>query len=503
MGKRTRSIIDPVHGLVRVTDTEMRVLDHELFRRLKRIRQNGLLYLVFPGATHSRFEHSIGALFVAHGMLNSLYLNSRVGLAKSNVLELSSAKSGHAIAFSALPDEDRDFIYSVTRLAALVHDLGHGPLSHTFDSFAPLQSGLKHVLSDPRLKMLLPLRDQLLRASAGGGDSEGDVRVPHEIMSCVLFAVIWNSLNGDPDYGRAVCASILGQSAADGLTSAMARRWVPLVHDVMASAPADADRMDYLERDSRAIGVTYGLFDRNRVLKSLLCYAAGDVSDLRVRLGIKRSGLQAIENLLQARYELFAQIYYHKTNRAVSLMLKSIAEHAAETELFSDGDLSQWVDHYRMLSDESFIDFLRGLRPEIGKTSAAVKELANRIHARDIWKRIMEPGSRRLAESVLQQLHAEFTDSADAIRLDETPPRALKDIDDGAALLIRNTDGFYVTASKLTWQGESPLIASLKQADASFARIYYTGSDPTRAKKIRTRSLQILYEHREAQRESH
>src|SRR5690606_26305854 len=96
---------------------------------------------------------------------------------------------------------------------------------------------------------------------------------------------------------------------------------VPLMHDLIASAPADADRMDYVERDSRSTGVSYGLFDRGRVLKSLLCFAD---EQRTLRLGIKSSGFRAIENFIQARFELFVQVYYHKTNRAIELMLRKI-----------------------------------------------------------------------------------------------------------------------------------------------------------------------------------
>src|SRR5688572_16548787 len=70
-----KAILDPIHGLVRMTSEEMSVVDHPLFQRLRYIKQNGLLHLVFPSATHTRFEHSVGALFVADSILQALYFN--------------------------------------------------------------------------------------------------------------------------------------------------------------------------------------------------------------------------------------------------------------------------------------------------------------------------------------------------------------------------------------------------------------------------------------------
>jgi uncharacterized protein len=504
--RRTRSVLDPIHGLIRLTSTEMKVVDHPLFQRLRRIKQNGLLYFVFPGATHSRFEHSVGALYVAHGMLNSLVLNSIVGLSKGNVKHLPEALDGHAVELPELGSAERIFIYRVTRLAALAHDLGHGPLSHTFDSFAPTRTALEVVLADPDLHAILPLRDFLLKWGTDPRKTASHIknrRVPHEVMSCVFFTKIWHDLEGDTETPSAVCAAILGhqdgESAATLLSSATARAWVPLIHDVVASAPADADRMDYMERDSRAIGVTYGLFDRNRVLKSLLCYKQDSGSNPHYRLGVKRSGLPAIENLMQARYELFAQIYYHKTNRAISLMLERISDLADEQmDLFRDPPkLDRWIEIYLDLSDEYFFRMLRGKDGSLATATATVKELASDIQERRLWKRILEPTTETDAAEILSTLHDEFGAYVPNIRKDETKPKALKDLTGGAALLIRNNDGTYVAGSIGRWTQESTIINALEEADKKFVRIYFTDTDDVLAGRIRERALQLVFARRE------
>ena len=505
---RTRSVLDPIHGLIRLTEAEMRVVDHPLFRRLRHIKQNGLLYFVFPAATHTRFEHSLGALYVAHGMLNSLALNSRVGLSKRNVKPIAEASPGEAIAFPGADSPEQRFVYRVARLAALTHDVGHGPLSHTFDSFAPERSALEIVLKDQRLTAIQPLQSVVLDWGKDPKRPKGHVknrRVPHEVMSCIFFTKIWNDIDGAPDIAAAVCASILGhqngQSAGNLLLDESARSWIPLIHDVVASAPADADRMDYMERNSRAIGVTYGLFDRNRVLKSLLAYRDGTSSKPQYRLGVKRSGLQAIENLMQARYELFAQIYYHKTNRAISLMLEEISKLAdQETKVFRTTDLDAWCETYLALSDESFLRMLLGKDTSIRTVGAEIQELAERIQERNLWKRILEPTTEEEADAILTELRGAFPDEEDEIRKDETKPKALKDLDKGAALLLRNDRCVYVAGKLGPWKEESTIIRGLDEADAKAVRIYFSGVDRSVASSVRERALQLVFRSKEATR---
>lgn len=503
--ERTRSVLDPIHGLIRLTDAEMNVVDHRLFQRLRHIKQNGLLHLVFPAATHTRFEHSLGVLYVAHGMLNSLSLNSKVSGSKGNVRPTSEAQPGEAATFPVSNSPEWNFLYKVARLAALTHDLGHGPLSHTFDSFAPTRSALSAVLEDPALDAIRPLRGFLLKwgtDSTKDPDNVKNHRVPHEVMSCVFFAKIWHDNGGSPDIALAVCAAILGEQQGEGAASLLddplARQWVPLIHDVVASAPADADRMDYMERDSRGIGVTYGLFDRNRVLKSLLCYRDHRIPDVRYRLGVKQSGLKAIENLMQARYELFVQVYYHKTNRAVSRMLETIGTIAnREMDLFSAAaNLDAWIETYLDLSDEQFLRLLLGHKERV--TPEPIERLAAGIQERALWKRILDPTTEAEADKILEVLRHEFPAEKDSIRKDDTKPKALKDLDGGAALLVRNGAGIYEAGRIGPWTKESTIIHALAEADKMFVRIYFDSGDESTAKKIRERALELAFRQKEA-----
>jgi hypothetical protein len=304
-------------------------------------------------------------------------------------------------------------------------------------------------------------------------------------MSCVLFALLWSEQSEEPDIVREVTATILGKTAIAVLQSELAREWLPLAHDMIASAPADADRMDYLERDSRCAGVNYGLFDRNRILKTLLAYKD---ENGQIRLGLKASGLSAVENLMQARFELYVQVYYHKTNRAVSLMLKQIAAAAREekTTLFPEPSLDLWVNTYLELSDDHFIRVLRG-RGDV-EVPARVRKLAEEIHSRKLWKRIYDYRAEQQAERLERSLKGEFGE--ELVYLDKIEPQATKDLDGGARLLERGANGVYSVLNTRSWL-DAPLIQAMKQSEDQFVRIYLKDADSGKARLMRDKAREF------------
>ncbi len=470
--KRPSSLVDPIHGLVRLTREELGVVDTPTFQRLRRVKQNGLLHLVFPAATHTRFEHSIGVLASVDAMLQALVLNSEA--ASKKLKDVGSAEPSDGINFSTVEPKTLQAIFRVARLAALVHDLGHGPFSHAFDSFAPHHHRIRKMLSnDDALNPLAPYVDQILDP---GKDKEP---VHHEVMSVLLFAWVWREKN-DSDVLLAVCASILGGEFLEVIRPAHPlASWLPLLHDLIASAPADADRMDYVERDSRSCGVTYGIYDRERLLKSLLCYRGEDRGGSAVyRLGWKRSGLRALENFLQARFQLFVQIYYHKTNHALSLMLQEIGELAKSlgSEIFEQTTLSELVDAYAKLGDELFLRQLRGLDPEFSKWNEEICAIANAIENRHFWHRIYETHDdlpARFVKNVLQnRKHRKYRKYRKYLRLDVQKLKATKDLDKGGALLDRGKGGHYRMRRTVTWTGASAVLKTLQEQEKAITRIY-------------------------------
>nr|HCI8798779.1 HD domain-containing protein [Klebsiella variicola] len=166
----TRKILDPIHGIIRLTALEIEFINHPLYQRLRNIKQNSFLYKVFPSAVHSRFEHSLGVLHLSNEILKNLHLNTiRYG---------KKYDDGHVFnAVSLIPKHNVQEL----RLAALMHDIGHGPMSHQFDIFMPTKKELIEFLDKKYHKVL----DVLTQ--------END-QVEHEHLSLIFCLVIFNDL---------------------------------------------------------------------------------------------------------------------------------------------------------------------------------------------------------------------------------------------------------------------------------------------------------------------
>jgi len=488
----TRSIQDPVHGLIRLSDDELKVVSHPIFQRLRRIKQNGLLNYVFPAATHTRFEHSLGAVFVVESMLQALVANTIVAKKKR---ELGNDVGAAIDLRERLNEHELANLWKVARLAALCHDLGHGPLSHAFDKFAPARDRVVTLLANSNVPGHLRLRELLQH------DDEEE-RISHEWMSCILlFNVLHNAgIEQDCEISLAVAASICNKPEL--LENKHLRSIVPLIHDLIASAPADADRMDYVERDSQSCGVTYGLFDRSRVLKSFLCYL-DEQKDLR--LGIKSSGFRAIENFVQARFQLFVQVYYHKTNRAVELMLDQIGALAGtcKCSIVRGETLEELFRQYVDLGDDEFLGLLTGRFGTI--KDSQINALANDIRDRRLWKRVEDFREGLIPQENVDRFEEELKENcrADGTSLirDQVKPQATKDLEDGAALLFRDQNGIYQRSTAPTpWLKESPLMRALAEEESKVVRVYYKGNNAQIARTCRLEALKLESKYRSGEK---
>ncbi len=267
---------DPVHDLIALDKnssedtTLMELIDCPEMQRLRRIRQMGLAYLTYQGAEHSRFSHSIGAMLVATRILDQLSKEQPV------------------------PPR----MQFATRCAALLHDIGHGPLSHVFESFMSIshESWTRRIILDPSSNVNRILR-QYHAALPGevAGIIEGESR---------------------PRYLSQIIASQL-----------------------------DADRFDYLLRDSIMTGVKYGIYDFERLLHVLRLDARGE------NIVVAANGVQAVEKYLQARYHMYSQVYLHKTVRAGERVFGNLLMRAA--------DLAKDDKLLRLWPDEPLLTLLR------------------------------------------------------------------------------------------------------------------------------------------------
>jgi HD superfamily phosphohydrolase len=246
-------IRDPVHDVIafrleRPIDALLfRLLNAAEFQRLRRIVQLGMASLAYPGADHSRYSHSLGVMETARKMLAQLQLS-------------------HPI------DESSETICLV---AALLHDLGHGPLSHVFEYV----SGIEHEKLTQRLI----------------ADPASDV---HRILV---------------DHDRQLPALLLAfYRCESGRT---------FLHDILSSQ-LDADRFDYLLRDNLMTGSRYGDFDLRWLLHSLT------IDPATRRLAVTWKGISAAESYLQSRYHMYRNVYFHKVVRSAEGMVKLALQRA-------------------------------------------------------------------------------------------------------------------------------------------------------------------------------
>lgn len=239
---------DPVHRYVHVRDRVIwDVISTREFQRLRRIRQLGTTYLVFHGAEHSRFQHSLGVYEIVRRIVDNGFSER-----------------------SEWDDEQR----LVTLCAALLHDLGHGPFSHSFEKVFDLDH------EEFTQKILL-------------GETE---------VNAVLRKVA-------PDFPQKV-ADVIAKTYTDKLV-------VSLI-----SSQIDADRMDYLQRDAYYTGVSYGHFDMERILRVM--------RPSEDQVVIKSSGMHAVEDYIMSRYQMYWQVYFHPVSRSAEVILTKILHRAKD-----------------------------------------------------------------------------------------------------------------------------------------------------------------------------
>lgn len=266
------SLRDPVHGFIRADDLEAALINSRPVQRLRFIHQLGFTFLVFPGAEHSRFSHVVGAMHLAGRLYDAL---------------CSKAEG-------KLPAGQNSFERRLVRVAALVHDVGHAPFSHSAEEL--FEGGIDHEVMTGRLLSMPEV--QAVFERHGDGIRTSDV------------------------------VRLLG-----GGGSPMERLLAQVV-----SGELDVDKMDYLLRDSLFCGVRYGTFDLERLLDTVLPLA--DPLTGEWGIGVEEGGVHALEALVMARYYMFTQVYFNATGKALELHLN---EWMKETGALWAGDPDEFL----------------------------------------------------------------------------------------------------------------------------------------------------------------
>lgn len=293
-GKSTR-IADAVHGTVVLEDAESRILDSQAFQRLRGVKQLGLAALTFPGADYSRFSHGVGTLHVMGQILTAL---------EGDVP--SSVSEEHRRAY---------------RMAALLHDVGHFPFSHTFE----------RALTDfyTSSTVIKPVGEE-----AGAGEA-GALWTHEEMGSHVILS--------DSEVRAVLDGSGID---VDLVTNVITRATNPPNFANLISSDLDADRTDYLMRTAKHTGLPYGNVDLPYLLSQICLDADGFIA-------FKEKGMRAAEHLLLCRYFDYQQVSYHKTVAGMELVLNdAVAALLRGGHLACSGD-----DLQRMVSDGTWYGF--------------------------------------------------------------------------------------------------------------------------------------------------
>lgn len=356
-------ILDPIHGIIRITDIEKKIINHPLFQRLRSIKQNTFLYKIFPSANHTRFEHSLGVMHLSYEIIKNLDLNTI----------RYKQKYGNEDIYSKISSIPHERIQEL-RIAALLHDVGHGPLAHQFDTFAITKESFKaHISESDYYEKILQLVI--------------NDRLDHEIISCLFVVEIMNKVDSDKKYNIDNIIKIIEKKYNSKDIMHDENDLHPLFTSIISSCPIDADRMDYLLRDSYFSGVKYGIYDYSRLLMSIIPI----VQDNKVYLAFKESGIDPMLEFINARSNLFSQVYFHKTNRALSKMLEKACESIeSKDEFFDSSDdqklMDKLIEFYEENSDQYFLE-----KTLLGALEDCTsKKIIESIINRNVWKKAFE-----------------------------------------------------------------------------------------------------------------
>jgi uncharacterized protein len=271
--ERIYEIREPVHTSVPMDKYERCIIDHPFVQRLRGIRQLGFSHYSFPGATHTRFIHSIGVMHLAGLAFDSIFRDDPFSYKRAKQLRYC------------------------LRMAALLHDVGHGPYSHAAEFAMPLVSKLLDSTMDNR-------------------------RASHEdyTVAIILHSTLKEAIDSTFDFtSRHVAALIDANIIIDDDFFIEKGFDLRGILSQLISSNLDVDRLDYLIRDSYFTGARYGQVD----ISWLLTHLSRHVSEEgKVSLALDRQALYAVDDFLISRYHMFLMVYFHRKSVAFELMFR-------------------------------------------------------------------------------------------------------------------------------------------------------------------------------------
>ena len=311
MNDESKIIRDPIHGNIKLEGLFLDLLETPEIQHLYNIKQLGFAHLVFPGAHHSRLEHSLGTYYLASSSAEALNLGK-------NEKEILGC-------------------------AAFLHDIGHGPFSHTLESILKVSLNVDHV----------DLTEKLIFGEYEIFDSKEKQFVSSPNVCEILDK---KSINQ-----KEIADIIKGKACEKQYMSQL------------LNSAIDVDQLDYLIRDAYYTGVAYGMIDIERFLQTLLVK--------NNNLSVGKKGVSVVENILMARTLMYSSVYFHKTVRIAELMLSKAIELIDAAEPFE----------FFKMTDVELINDLK-------KMGSYQYEIATRLKYRTLFKQVYSATSSNLDE---------------------------------------------------------------------------------------------------------
>lgn len=332
-------IKDPIHGSISVTPNEVAILDSPAFQRLRHIKQLGFSEFSFPGATHNRYIHSLGVTHLAGKAFDSIFKNHK---------------------FST--EEVRNRLRQCTRLAAMLHDIGHGPLSHTTEEVMPTVASLNVKVYQKKKPEFLNTQNQ-------------DRRANHEdytlkIISDSSLTQTLKTQFPDIDPVHVCCLIDKTLESPDDFFKDEGLDFRSVLSQLVSSE-MDVDRMDYLARDSYFCGTNYGVIEFNWLLANLTYHVVKG----EVHLALNHRALYTFDDFLISRHHMYLMVYFHHK----SIIYEEILYRYLVSE-DCDYHLPSNVEEYSKFTDYSLYEHM----------SRSENVWAQRITGRNPYKMLFE-----------------------------------------------------------------------------------------------------------------
>ena len=361
-----RECRDPVHGFVYLSEAEWAIVDCPTFQRLRDIRLLAMAHLVYPGATHTRFEHSLGCLHLSHQIYEAI---------KRQVKQ--AACPNFAQAFRA-DEKQVEHGGRLLRLAGLLHDLGHAPFSHSGEQLMP--------------------------------EDDKKQRVQHEHMTARLIRGTEVAKIVEQEFGDGVSEEVIAVATKPEmahLPEDADLAWYRFLNDILAGE-LGSDRMDYLLRDAIHSGQTAGLFDYRKLIDSMMIVPPPEETGEDYRLGLDEAGWLVGEQMVAARYLMYVALYFHKTKRIYEMHLEDFLTEWLKQRYGSPHFPIQDLDEYTRLTDSVVWAAIYGVAQgaHLSLTPLA-KPFVDRSHLRLAFEILLADNSsvRTRRDALVDSLH--------------------------------------------------------------------------------------------------